>query len=187
MTEGYVPVLLTDHFRAMARNNALANARLLKACEQLTPAEFIARRVSFFPSLCQTLNHILVVDRYYLADLQGTGRILLENETPYTDLPDLIAAQTETDRGLIEFCDGLEESELERIVPIDRKDGVAYRETVVSILPHLFQHQIHHRGQVHAMLAGTRIPPPQLDEFFLLSDSPQRDKELQEIGLKPPA
>jgi len=69
-------VLLTDHFRAMARNNAWCNDRLLKASAQLTPAEFIARRVSFFPSLCQTLNHILVVDRYYLADLMGTGRVI---------------------------------------------------------------------------------------------------------------
>ncbi|MCG8694314.1 MAG: hypothetical protein MI806_24150, partial [Minwuiales bacterium] len=34
-------------------------------------------------------------------------------------------------------------------------------------LLHLFQHQIHHRGQVHAMLAGTRVKPPQLDEFFM--------------------
>jgi uncharacterized damage-inducible protein DinB len=34
-------------------------------------------------------------------------------------------------------------------------------------LLHLFLHQIHHRGQIHAMLSGTRVPPPQLDEFFL--------------------
>jgi uncharacterized damage-inducible protein DinB len=176
---------LTDHFRAMARNNAWANARLLAACGELTPAEFIARRVSFFPSLCETLNHILVVDRYYLMDLQGSGRVLLENETPYADLPDLAAAQTETDRQLIEFCNRLEESDLERIVTIDRKDGIDYRETVYSILAHLFQHQIHHRGQAHAMLAGTRIAPPQLDEFFLLSDAPRRDAELRQIGLTP--
>ena len=176
---------LTDHFRAMARNNAWANARLLSACGELTPAEFIARRVSFFPSLCETLNHILVVDRYYLADIQGSGRVLLENETPYADLPDLAAAQTETDRQLIEFCDRLTARDLSRRVTIDRKDGVDYRETVGAILAHLFQHQIHHRGQVHAMLAGTRIAPPQLDEFFLESDAPRRDEELRRMGLEP--
>ena len=27
-------------------------------------------------------------------------------------------------------------------------------------------HQVHHRGQAHAMLAGTAMPPPPLDEFF---------------------
>jgi uncharacterized damage-inducible protein DinB len=178
-------ILLTDHFRAMARNNAWANARLLKACAQLTPEEFAAPRVSFFPSLRQTLNHILVVDRYYLADLMGTGRVILEDEQPYGDVPSLAAAQAETDRQLIAFCDRLREADLERIVTIDRKDGVDYRERVRAILAHLFQHQIHHRGQVHAMLAGTRIEPPQLDEFFLASDAPRRDGELREMGLGP--
>jgi hypothetical protein len=37
------------------------------------------------------------------------------------------------------------------------------------------------------MLAGTRIPPPQLDEFFLLSDGARRDEELRQMGVKPPA
>jgi uncharacterized damage-inducible protein DinB len=40
-------------------------------------------------------------------------------------------------------------------------------ETAGRTLLHLFQHQIHHRGQAHAMLAGTNVAPPQLDEFFL--------------------
>jgi hypothetical protein len=34
------------------------------------------------------------------------------------------------------------------------------------LLMHLFQHQIHHRGQAHAMLSATAVRPPQLDEFF---------------------
>ena len=32
--------------------------------------------------------------------------------------------------------------------------------SVASILAHLFQHQIHHRGQAHAMLSSTRVKPP---------------------------
>ena len=44
------------------------------------------------------------------------------------------------------------------------------KETVASVLPHLFIHQIHHRGQAHAMLSGTTVKPPQLDEFFLFED-----------------
>ncbi len=46
------------HFQAMARNNAWSNHRLLKACRELTQDEFEAKRVSFFPSLQLTLNHI---------------------------------------------------------------------------------------------------------------------------------
>jgi uncharacterized damage-inducible protein DinB len=51
------------------------------------------------------------------------------------------------------------------------------------VLNHLFVHQIHHRGQVHAMLAGTSVKPPQLDEFFLAQDEPLRRHELLALAL----
>ncbi len=50
-------------------------------------------------------------------------------------------------------------------MPTDR--GAPVPERIDRLLAHLFQHQIHHRGQAHAMLAGTTVAPPQLDEFFL--------------------
>jgi uncharacterized damage-inducible protein DinB len=50
------------------------------------------------------------------------------------------------------------------------------------LLLHLFQHQIHHRGQAHSMLSGTTIPPPQLDEFFSLAEAPLRAAEFKELG-----
>jgi uncharacterized damage-inducible protein DinB len=34
-------------------------------------------------------------------------------------------------------------------------------------LLHLFQHQIHHRGQAHVQLQDAGIAPPQLDDFHL--------------------
>jgi hypothetical protein len=55
------------------------------------------------------------------------------------------------------------------------------------LLMHLFQHQIHHRGQAHAMLSGTRIKPPQLDEFFSIAEAPLRASELPfSVGRKKP-
>jgi len=54
---------------------------------------------------------------------------------------------------------------------------------VHAVLAHLFVHQIHHRGQAHAMLSGTRVAPPQLDEFFLVWDAPRRAAELRRLGL----
>jgi uncharacterized damage-inducible protein DinB len=47
---------------------------------------------------------------------------------------------------------------------------------------HLFQHDIHHRGQAHAMLSGTRITPPQLDEFFSAGEAPLRAPEFKNLG-----
>ena len=173
------------HFQAMARNNAWSNHRLLNACGELTQHEFEAKRVSFFPSLQLTLNHILLVDWYYLDGLEkgGRGLSIFEREVPFPRLSDLAQAQGATDARLVRYCDGLTEEALEESVTLDRGEHGLHREAVHAVLTHLFVHQIHHRGQAHAMLAGTGIKPPQLDEFFLAGDAPLRDRELKELGL----
>ena len=49
----------------------------------------------------------------------------------------------------------------------DRGEDGQVSERLDLLLLHLFQHQIHHRGQVHAMLSGSSVAPPQLDDFYL--------------------
>ncbi|MGH6859058.1 MAG: DinB family protein [Phyllobacterium sp.] len=170
---------LRDHFSAMARNSAWSNHRLLSACEQLTDAAFAQKRTSFFPSIQMTLNHNLIVDHIYMADMIGKGRrnIGLVGDIPFPKATDLKKAQEEFDRTLIAFCADLTPAGLDRIVPITWGTGDTSREAVRLLLSHLFVHQIHHRGQAHAMLAGTDVPPPQLDEFFLDYDAVRRQGE----------
>jgi uncharacterized damage-inducible protein DinB len=178
-------MLLSAHFQAMARNNAWSNHRLLAACADLSQEEFEATRVSFFPSLQLTLNHILLVDYYYLDGLEqgGRGLTLFENELPFPKLAELAAAQAATDARLVRYCDGLSEETLDHIVVLDRGERGLTRERARAVLSHLFVHQIHHRGQAHAMLSGTRVAPPQLDEFFLEWDAPLREHELKHLRL----
>ena len=66
---------------------------------------------------------------------------------------------------------------------LNRPGDRRYRERTQDVLAHLFQHDIHHRGQVHAMLAGTAVAPPQLDEFFLAQDAALRAEDLRTLGL----
>jgi len=178
---------LIEHFRAMAGNNAWSNHRLSEACCRLAPEAFAAGRTSFFPSLVATLNHLLIVDWYYLDALEGggRGRAVLDPELPYLEAPALRDTQAATDRRLIAFCDALDGPALARIVPIDRGEEGLHPETVEAVLAHLFVHQIHHRGQAHAMLAGTDVPPPQLDEFFLAYDATRRAPDMAVLRLRP--
>ncbi len=172
-------ISLQAHFSAMARNSAWSNHRLLTVCEQLSPAEFAQERTSFFPSIQLTLNHNLIVDHIYMADMIGVGRanIGLEGDVPFPAASDLKKAQEEFDKSLIDFCDGLSAADLARVISITWRTGDTSREPISLVLSHLFVHQIHHRGQAHAMLAGTNVPPPQLDEFFLNYDEPRRTGE----------
>lgn len=175
--------LLLQHFRTLAHANRLANHRLHGACSTLTDAEFKAPRTSFFPSLWATLNHILIVDWYYIASLyrERDMRRAFESETPYDDMRELAAAQVKTDQRLIDWCDAANDAALEETIEMDR-DTFTQRDLARHVLMHLLTHQIHHRGQAHAMLAGTTARPPQLDEFVLPSETHFRVDDLRALG-----
>jgi uncharacterized damage-inducible protein DinB len=67
------------------------------------------------------------------------------------------------------------------LVAMDRRThGLA--EPAGRVLLHLFAHDIHLGGQGHAMLAGTRIAPPQLDEFFLGDEKALRSADFAALG-----
>jgi uncharacterized damage-inducible protein DinB len=182
-------VTLAEHFRAMARNNAWANHRLLEACAQLDDAALRAPRTSFFPSIHLTLNHILLVDWYYLDALDNRGQRWRElyalSAEPCASFAELRREQAAADRRLIAYCERLDADALEAVVVLNRPGELHYPERAADVLAHLFQHDLHHRGQVHAMLAGTAVAPPQLDEFFLAQDAPLRAAELEALGLLP--
>ena len=177
------PPSLALALRAMAFNNAWANHRLLTACAGLSQAEFVAERVGFFPSIQATLNHNLIVDRFYVDAMEGgtLGPAAFANRIPCPTVAELRPAQAAVDRRLIAFCDSLGEEGAARIVAVHRR-GHVQQDRADRLLLHLFQHQVHHRGQAHAMLSGTSVKPPQLDEFFPEIEAPLRAGEFTELG-----
>jgi uncharacterized damage-inducible protein DinB len=181
---------LSHHFATMAHNNAWSNHRLLTACGKLSQADFVARRVSFFPSIKATLNHIVTVDWYYIDALERAfahrepnlePERFYDPEEPFDTCAKLTTAQRGADRRLIAVCTALTDAQLDMPVPVKRRIGLQI-EPATRLLAHLFQHQIHHRGQAHAMLAGTPVEPPQLDEFFCANEAHLRAAELAELG-----
>ena len=180
---------LACHFVAMAGNNAWANHRLLSACEALSAEEFAAPRTGFFPSLRATFNHILWVDQFYIDALAGLDALRRYSE-PSPDFADarlMRLAQTASDRRLIAFCERQTDDALAKDCILPRPNRKPPPTAVAAVLEHLFQHQIHHRGQVHALLLQAGVAPPQLDEFFLAADAPRRAEELRRLGLDDPA
>jgi uncharacterized damage-inducible protein DinB len=174
---------LTPYLRIQAHANRLSNHRLHGAMASLSHAEFHAPRTGFFPSLAETLNHILVVDLYYVGALYGEPdlRSVLDDFAPSDELNALAARQAASDARLVAFCDALTAAALDRTVEMPR-DTYIQRDRAGHVLAHLFNHQTHHRGQLHAMLAGTPIKPPQLDEFMMPSEAHLRVNDMAALG-----
>jgi uncharacterized damage-inducible protein DinB len=177
MTDAILP------YQAMAYNNGWANHRLLAACARLSQSEFIASRTGFFPSVRATLNHILVVDLFYVDAMEGgtLGPTAWADPEPCATMDALRQAQADVDRRLIAVVECLDAQSLGRVVEVHRGTRIQ-QERMDRLLLHLFQHQIHHRGQAHGMLSGTSVPPPQLDEFFSVEEASLRAVEFAELG-----
>jgi uncharacterized damage-inducible protein DinB len=91
--------------------------------------------------------------------------------------------QEAADRRLIGFCEQLDDDRLADRVILNLLGGLHDRERTQDVLTQPLERDIHYRGQVHAMLAGTAVAPPQLDEFFLAQDAELRAEDLRAMGL----
>lgn len=181
-----MPAASSDYsriWRKLAQMNRLANHRLHRACAALTPTDYSAPRSGFFPSIRATLNHILLVDRFYINAMQGhrIDRTALNDAQGLAYLEDLVVQQADCDTQLLALVAALTIEDLSRIVVVDRGDREQH-DRMDDLLSHLFQHQTHHRGQVHAMLSSTEVPPPQLDEFIVGDDEAARAGDLKALG-----
>ena len=156
--------MLVQHFQMSAKYNTLANHRLYEVCSQLTDAERKQIRPAFFHSIYGTLNHIMVGDRIWMG--RFTGKTMPSTGLDailYDDFSQLWDARVREDERIEAFISGLNEDFLGGTIDYINNQGKHYHDPINLLLAHFFNHQTHHRGQIHDMLTQTRISPPVLD------------------------
>jgi uncharacterized damage-inducible protein DinB len=160
-----------DHFRTLARYNRWANGRLYAACAAAGQAELAKERPSYFGSILATLNHILVGDRLWMARFQGKPRtdIVSLGQILHPDFEGLAEERRAFDEELVAFFDGFT-GELTREFRYRTMAGDETASVLGWAMTHMFNHQTHHRGQVHDMLSATSVEPPALDLIYFLRE-----------------
>ena len=155
---------LAIHFRMLARYNRIANERIFEACAKLDEAEYRKTRNGSFGSIHSLLNHVLLGDRVWMDRFQGGGQ-----ETPRLDMvlaesfSELRSARQRQDVQIEDFFSQLPVSFFSRSFSYANNRGLGYQEEAAIAVSHFFNHQTHHRGQVHVMLSQTSVTPPSLD------------------------
>jgi uncharacterized damage-inducible protein DinB len=148
-----------------ARYNAWANEHVYAAAARLTDGDYRADCGAFFGSVHRTLNHLMVADRIWLRRFTGEGPLPKTlDEILYDSLAELTAARRTDDARLTSFVDGLDDGALDRTfsyTPLTQPTLIT--QPLAPALAHLFNHQTHHRGQVHALLTRLAGDAPSLD------------------------
>lgn len=156
---------MKQHFAMMAGYNAWCNERLYEVVAQLPDADYRADRGAFFKSVHGTLNHILVADRIWMRRFTGEGEAPNRLDAiRFEDFAGLRAARQKEDERIVATIDRLSDSDLAgrfRYRTITNPTDV--EQSLMSALAHFFNHQTHHRGQVHCLLTGFGLDAPSLD------------------------
>lgn len=153
--------------------NRLANETLYEACAALSDEARRRDLGAFFGSVHGTLNHLLLGDRIWMTRFEGgshpstnLGAILFET------FDALRAARATMDRRIEAFFAALPADFAERNLRYLNNSGFDTIDPASVILPHFFNHQTHHRAQVHTMLSQLGQDPPVLDLHRVLRPNP---------------
>jgi uncharacterized damage-inducible protein DinB len=164
------------YFRQLASYNTWANERIYAAAAELSDAERKAKRPSFFGSIHATLNHILVADRIWLSRLTAKpGGTLVSkpaeitglNQELYENFDELRAARVKEDARIATVIGRYTDADLTIKLDYANMAGEERHTPMAQVLAHVFNHQTHHRGQVHGLLSHTQIAPPSLDMILM--------------------
>ena len=173
---------MKSRYLMFADYNAWCNERLYDAASALGDADYRTDRGAFFKSVHGTLNHLLVADRIWMQRFTGTGSVPDRLDAIlYDDLAGLRAARRDEDARIVHYIDSLTDADLAGVIsyrtvtqPMDVEQELA------PALDHFFNHQTHHRGQVHCLLTAITGDAPSLD--LVLFQRERRVGGIRKIG-----
>jgi uncharacterized damage-inducible protein DinB len=158
-------VVMKSHWQMFAGYNAWANERVFAAAAGLSDADYRADKGAFFKSVHGTLNHILVGDLVWMQRFTGEGPLPSSLDAIlHESLPALHQARRVQDARIIAYIESLDNQALAgeiRYRPITTTGEIV--QPLAPALAHWFNHQTHHRGQVHALLTSLKSEAPSLD------------------------
>ncbi len=160
-----------EHVRLMARYNAWQNRSIYAAADSLDDAARRQARGAFFGSIHGTLSHILWGDRIWMSRFAGTEKPeggVRESPRLVEDWEELKRQRTAFDDTITRWADGLDPVWLEgRLAWYSGAVGRDLEKPRWQLVTHFFNHQTHHRGQVHAMLTAAGARPDDTDLMLL--------------------
>jgi uncharacterized damage-inducible protein DinB len=154
--------------RSLYDYNSWANHRVFEYCAVLTPEQFARDLGSSFPSVRDTLVHILSAEWIWLERLHGVSPAAFIAPTELKTVSHVVERWSGIERGLHDYVNSLEETGLGRVLEYKNTAGTPYASPVWQVLQHVVNHSTYHRGQVTTMLRqlGAKAVSTDLIAFY---------------------
>jgi uncharacterized damage-inducible protein DinB len=141
-----------DELRDLYAYNRWANRRVLDAAARLSPEQLSRDLGSSFPSVRETLAHVLAAEWVWLTRWRGSSPPGLPESWDLSSLEVVRAQWAEVEADQRAFVEGLDEAALDRVVAYRDTRGTPYENPLGQLLRHVVNHSTYHRGQVITML-----------------------------------
>ncbi len=164
-------MITSDYLKVMARYNHWQNREICAAASRLSDPARREDRGAFFGSIHATLSHLYWADQIWMSRLEliEAPRVSARESANYIDdFEHLYDLRYALDKKLIDFADGSEAGPVKG--SLTWFSGSVGRESTAPLsmlLVHMFNHQTHHRGQVHAMLTAAGESTSDTDLFLM--------------------
>ncbi|MBG0775107.1 MAG: DinB family protein [Desulfovibrionaceae bacterium] len=162
---------MLEHFRRLAAYNRWANGRLLEDLAGLDRAALHAGEPGVnFGSILGILNHLLLGDRLWLSRFLGGAAPNFHERMPYPEFADFKAVREAEDARIADFAAGLDPARLGEVLEYTTTGGVHIAAPMAVCVFHFFNHQTHHRGQVHALMGRHGVEARDIDLIYFVQE-----------------
>jgi uncharacterized damage-inducible protein DinB len=155
-----------EQIRELYDFNAWANQRVFDACAALTSAQFSRAVVSSYPSVRETLAHIVTGEWVWLELWLGRMHPAAERQNyaaQFVDLAKIRTGWSEVERERQPFLDALTPPGLGHVIEYTSLMGNRCAYTLRRMMQHVVNHSTYHRGQVATMLRQLGAEPRPTD------------------------
>ncbi len=149
-----------DYLLSLLDYSVWANEQYFNNIRELPADEVTKQRPSLMNNILISINHLLVIDKVWLAHMKGEAHSFDSLQTVlHEDLDDLWAAKRAMDQEIRDYVAGLGEDELEEVVAYELIGGNAGSLPRYMIITHLAIHAGFHRGFIGDMFGQVPIIP----------------------------
>ena len=140
--------------------NSWANDEFFKVILQLSPHEINKQRKSFMNSIRNSLNHLLVIDKIWLANMKKETHTFDHLQTIlFEDIDMLWDAKKKEEILIKKYTSNLSEHDLLELVDCELIGGNRVSMSRSMIITHLVMHGGYHRGIIAEMFGQIPLPP----------------------------